>query len=337
MMKPRNLKLWQSVSDEERKRLIALYPNITPADAENLGMNLTTLKRRIREELQKQSQPRHKIVPTAPPANDLQTYQKYITGLNADVQIMHMSDIHYPYHHPQALDLSLQLVGYVKPAIIVIGSDEFDFMRLGTFDIDQRHEFGGLDDIDIVRVYHQQLVDRLLAQSPNSKLVWIFGNHDYRLYRYVLKNSPYVANTIDRAFTDMIRYQGRVWYMGETDQIQFNNLVIAHGTRAGLNPAKAYLEMTGYQINYMAGHVHRRTYWQRQGYHYGVQSVTGACLCQLTPHYAGYRADKTNWELGTCIADVPINAKGVHFDNLKFDDSPNGLMVRYHHHTYTSK
>jgi len=252
---------------------------------------------------------------------------------------MHLCDIHFPYQDDRALDLAVQLVGYNQPHVCVVGSDEFDFMRFSTFDSDPRQNDHELDDIDLIRLDHQNLIDRLIDQSPYTIFVWIFGNHDYRLYKHILKNSPNVAKTVMREFADVVRYQGRVMWLGETDQVTIDNLVVAHGTRAGNNPAKAHLDMTGGQVNYMAGHVHKRFYWQKAGYHYSVNSVTSACLCDLQPHYKGYKQDITGWEHGTCVAEIKRGdmQATAHFENLKFDEDNEGaLSVRYRGATFTA-
>ena len=311
------------------------------------GMQLVTLKRRLREyraNLHDSSyNPPTKHITPLPkpnPANDTEQFNAWLNGLKSDyVSVMHFADIHFPYQHDEALDLAVQLVGYRQPHICVLGSDEFDFMRQGTWDIDPRQKSSELDDIDLIRLDHQRLVDRLIAQSPCTQFVWIFGNHDYRLYRHILKNSPNVANTVMREFVDVIRYQGRVWFMGETDQVKIHNLIVGHGSKSGQNPAKAHLDMTGGQVNYMAGHVHRHSYWQKVGYQYTVQSVTSGCLCQLQPHYKGYRADMTGWEWGTCIGEIKRadDKATALFENLKFDSDNEGrLSARYHGRTFNA-
>jgi hypothetical protein len=253
---------------------------------------------------------------------------------------MHLCDIHFPYQYHPAIDLSIQLVAYTQPHVCVIGSDEFDFMRLGSFDVDYRLANPELDDLDLIRQHHYNFVDRLIEASPNTLFVWIFGNHDYRLYRYLLKNSPNIAKTVMRDFAELVRYQGRVLFMGETDQVKIHNLIVAHGTRAGVNPAKQHFEIVGGQINYTAGHVHRRSFYQRQGYYGGFVSATSGCLCQLQPHYLSYRQDKTAWEHGTNICEIKANSdrSGALFENLKIEENENGLYsVRHHNLTFTAK
>lgn len=340
---------WRYTSDERKTELLSRYDKLTNADADLMGTTLDNLKRQLRRFRQKKPVPAP--VTTAhnhsfpaiviPPPDDTAQFNDRLKAITHDyVRVMHLCDIHFPYQHNPSLDLAVQLVGYTQPHVVVIGSDEFDFMRLGSFDVDQRLASPELDDLDLIRKYHYDFVDRLIDVSPYTLYVWIFGNHDYRLYRHLLKNSPNIAKTVMRDFAELVRYQGRILYLGETDQVKIHNLIVAHGTRAGVNPAKQHFEIVGGQINYMAGHVHRRSFWQRQGYYAGMASVTSGCLCQLQPHYTSYRADKTAWENGTAIAEIRANSDraGALFENLKFeDDDSGGLSVRHHNLTFTAK
>jgi hypothetical protein len=322
---------------------------ITRADAQRWGIKWRSIQRRyqrykksidIPTPIHTVTSPLKKTNPT-PPKDDLSQFYTRLHSVKDDyIRVMHPCDIHFPYPDDNALDLTVQLVEYTQPHVCVLGSDEFDFMRLGRFDVDMRITEDEIDEIEIVRPFHTRFVDRLIKASPNTIYVWIFGNHDYRLYKHILKQSPNLSTTITRAFTDMIRYQGRVLFAGEIDQVRIHNLIVSHGNRAGEHPAKKQLETGGYQVNYMSGHVHRRTFYRKAGYHYGVVGVTSGCLCQLHPHYKGINQDSSGWELGTAIAEIKAgdDKAMAHINNLHFDKfDEDRLCVRYEGVTFVSK
>lgn len=323
--------VWTHLTDDDKAELLKRYHHLSNVDALQVGMKLPTLKRRLRE-MRSAGNVNHsshiKVVTSHQRvhrrsrllnADDRADFEKWVAQFSKPyMTIMHLCDIHFPYHHQKALNLAIQLVKLAQPDLCVVGSDEFDFMRLGKFDVDPRTEPSELDDIDLIRIDHQKLIDQILIASPTTKLVWVFGNHDYRLYRHILMNSPNTAKTVMREFEDVVRYQGRVWYLGEIDRVIIKNLIVGHGTKAGINPAKGNLEAVGWQMNYMAGHVHKLTYWNNVGYGRTTQSVTSGCLCQLEPVYQGYRKDLPKWELGTCVGLVGMKHDFVGFENIRF-------------------
>lgn len=254
----------------------------------------------------------------------LATNERYIT-------VMHLCDIHSPFQDEAALEVAYQLVGYVQPHIIGVGSDAGDFTELATFQPDPDDSSDGdvLDEFESFWTDHIDTLDRLV---PNAIFVWMLGNHEKRVYDYVVRQAPAVRNTVWKRFVQIIRHGGRVLWLGETDTVRIGPLLLTHGNRAGSNPAQALYSDAGGQVSVMAGHVHRLSYYGKRGEDYMVEAITSGCLAK-PPHYLK-RERSAKWQTGTAIAEVDLQGREVTFHNLKFETSQDSMWVRFERHLF---
>lgn len=246
------------------------------------------------------------------------------------VTIAHDNDIHFPYHDPDALELRYQIYAQARPDVIVVGSDVFDFPTISRFAPDPDVT---VDDwLDSVAPYWHAHIDRLREVAPFAALVFIVGNHDARAI--VTINKSDAKRVLYKAFVDMVRSDKRVYWLGsKATQIQFNNLVVAHGWKANKHTADAMLREFDYQASVMAGHTHRPDYFTRCSL-YTVQSVIAGCACQLLPHYETSK-QHTGWQHGVAIATLAHD--NVFFENIVFQPTVNGLYTRYRGKTLTAQ
>jgi hypothetical protein len=243
---------------------------------------------------------------------------------------MHLSDIHAPYHNVPALLVAYDLVEYTQPDIIVVGSDTADFKLLSTF----QHSGGEDDEIDAFEDFWNQHIQELKKRAPNALLVFIYGNHEYRILRYLEENASAIRKSVLRAFVNVVRCGGSVLYLGEVDFVRIGPLMVLHGKRTNMHPAKSTFDDVGGHFWTQFGHVHRLDEYVKVDGDYPTGSVASGCLCN-PPHYIrGWQNKK--WQLGTAVMEVDLAGRHVKIDNLLFDEEKGVVSVRFERKLFSS-
>lgn len=249
----------------------------------------------------------------------LRTRKQFIT-------VAHLSDIHFGDHNENALNMAYRLMAHRQPDVIVVGSDTADFSVISSFKPSPDNDEQIDDELDELRRYWIPHIDTLRSVAPKAALVYILGNHEQRIYDHMADSAPKLRKTVERAWVEMVSYQGRVMWLGRTEEVEVGNLLVKHGDKANEHVAKALLEAESYQVSVMAGHVHRLNTYYRMGRKYAVSGVTGGCLCNLLPHYAK-RQPSRRWQWGTALATVDLTSTDVWFDNIEFRQTASGITA----------
>lgn len=100
--------------------------------------------------------------------------------------VLLIPDTHRPFHHRKAYDLMLDVAKDLKPQHVYILGDYADFYSVSSHQKDPR-VFQMLQD-EVVDVLGA--IEQLDALLPDSKKVFIQGNHEWRLERYLLAQAP---------------------------------------------------------------------------------------------------------------------------------------------------
>ena len=60
-------------------------------------------------------------------------------------------------------------------------------------------------------------------------LVYIYGNHEWRILRYLETQAPKIRNTVMKAWRNILRHGGDVLYLGDnTDWVRIGPLLVMH-------------------------------------------------------------------------------------------------------------
>lgn len=342
--------IWSDVPLDTRERLLKQYEagESLNGQADFLGMKLQTLKRRLRDhrlytamaygENPKPAIHLPELVPgpvshykSPSPLTDIELIDTttdqgpwlqrlhYLYDNEPEIAVMHLCDIHYPFHNTPGLDLAYQLVEHVQPHVIVVGSDAADFSIISSFPKDPDVVEEGDDVLQTFEEFWNPHIHELRRRAPNATLVYILGNHDVRIYKFIMAMAPQVRRTIWAAFERIIRCGGAVKWIGETDQVRLGPLTVMHGNRINIHAAKALLEDAAYQTCISAGHVHRLTSWVKRGPDYQITGITSGCLCGYTAHYMKHKTPTTRQQMGTAVNYVNLRGREVHQDNILFE------------------
>jgi hypothetical protein len=242
------------------------------------------------------------------------------------IRVMHLCDLHFPDHYEPALNLAYRLVARTQPQVIVVGSDTADFGLISSFTPNADADEDISDELDEIRRYWIPHIDTLKSLAPNAALVFAMGNHEQRIYDHMTEHAPKLRRTIERAWIDLVSYQGRVMWLGRTEEVEVGHLLVKHGDKTNEHVAKALLESESYQVSVMAGHVHRLSTYYRMGRRYPVSAVTSGCLCKLDAHYLK-RPPSRRWQHGTCVATVDLKGTDVWFQNVEFRQRAGDLVA----------
>lgn len=215
------------------------------------------------------------------------------------------SDVHVPYHGVQAQAVLLAFLGHFHPNIVVLAGDLLDFYSLSHFDREPSRRLQLPDDIQQARDYMKDL-DAVL--SPLCRKVFLGGNHEDRLRKFLWKQAPELYELESLDIPGLLSLEDRSWeYIPYYEPMATSgapglalyNLLITHGTVARKwsgYTARAHFERFNYSG--ISGHTHRLgTFYHRA---YGGQYVwfEAGCLCGLEPPYMASPDWQQGWIAG---------------------------------------
>lgn len=201
--------------------------------------------------------------------------------------ILWLSDIHIPNQDNKALQLAIDYGVKNNINCIVLGGDILDNTPFTSHDAPPP----GLDDVRTWFEYAQQFLGYLRQIFPKAHIVWIEGNHDNWIMRYLMKKAPILFNDeyyhlpqrLDlKSFNIDFYTQEKVLLAGKL-QLHHGHTLI-RGVFAPVNAARGlFLRAKSHAL---IGHVHT-TSSHAEGNLKGevVTTYSTGCLCTLAPDY----------------------------------------------------
>jgi len=205
-----------------------------------------------------------------------------------------------PFHDEQAMDVALQIIGYLEEhdrvdTVVNLG-DFLDLPAQGRFEQEPAFAFTTQHAINRGHKFLQQ--QRAVA-GPRAKLVLIEGNHDKRMERFIMNNAastlglkkanmpdtmpvmslPYLLRLDEIGVEYIDAYPAGAYWLND-------KLRAVHGSkvRSGGSTAAAYTNDSPH-ISTIFGHVHRqelqsKTVFDRLGPIKSI-AVSPGCLCRV--------------------------------------------------------
>ena len=241
---------------------------------------------------------------------------------NQHVRVMHMNDLHLPYHDERALELFFEIARRFQPDVVVVGSDAFDYPTISRYESDK--DISVDDWLYRTEQYWIPVINTLKNIVPNALLPFIFGNHDRRAL-VAIGNSD-TPKTVMREYRRIINHGG-VYWLGKTEVVEIGALTVAHGTRFN-KYASAYTSADFNNKPVNVGHTHRPQQM--------LSCVVNGMLCQAVPAYNdnGYPSD---WRHGTSTITIDTLHNTVVQSPHVFATSGNSLWCAYGDEIITSK
>ena len=219
---------------------------------------------------------------------------------------MVMNDLQIPYQDDKALDCVEGVMSYLKPTALVYLGDVFDFSGLTTkFQRDPSQRYQLLHELAM----GEQMFWHHRSIAPNAHKVYIEGNHEARLRRYVVamadELTAFTDNNgalslpkllhLDQIGIEYIGPYGAAW--------EHNSFVFKHGDSVVEYAAAKELRAEG--SSGMSGHTHRGgSYYRttRSGAHAWYENF---CLCHTEgfkrPPSATNTSGPYNWQKGFSV------------------------------------
>ena len=208
-------------------------------------------------------------------------------------KIIIVNDLQRPFQDPKTVRAVEGFWNDFQPDLEVYDGDILDFYGISTFDQNPSRRFKIQDEIDDTHGW----LDQRAEANPNAKRVFIEGNHEDRLRRFLWKFASEISSLRALEFESLMRFDD----LGIED-LKYNSVLdflgyrIEHGNKT--SSSKAYpVNVSRYMAiatgsSGLCGHTHRfSTYaWtDASGSHSYIEN---GCLCSFNLEYAPF----PNWQ-----------------------------------------
>jgi predicted phosphodiesterase len=205
-------------------------------------------------------------------------------------RIFFIPDLHCPYEDKRATELMFDAMSHFRPDTVVIMGDFIDCLAVSHWSKDPRRAQSLKQEVDKAKSY----LDRITARRK----VFIAGNHEDRLQRYLQEKAPELLEFVD--IPSLLDLEKKKWeYVPYKASTTIGKIHITHdvGSAGRYN---AYKALDTFQASIVTGHTHRLAY---------VVEGDATGSCQVSTQF-GWLGDveqisymheinaKRNWALG---------------------------------------
>ena len=211
---------------------------------------------------------RQKVVRDAADELLIHDGKRIIDATFTNATVLVASDCHYwPGEPTLAHKAFVKACEELKPEAIILNGDVFDGARVSRHDPLYKNNPPSVNDEINVCV---ERLGEIEKASHNSKLFWLYGNHDTRMWRYIRMNAPEMESVPGTDIFDYFPGWNRAYVMHINE-----NTVVKHRWHNGIHAV--YNNTLKGGRNIVTGHLHRLcvTPWgDYNGRRYGVDSGT---------------------------------------------------------------
>ena len=237
-------------------------------------------------------------------------------AINTPEQALILSDVHIPFHDPQALEVALDYGEKRKPTLIILNGDIADHYAISRFATDpSKRDFP--EEVASVIYFLKGLRERF----RKCRIIYKLGNHEERWQAYMRMKCAELLGI--RAFNWDEIFELKKYGIELIEQkrpIALGALNIIHGHEysfpiaSPVNPARGFYLRA--KTHVLGGHLHQTSQHSEKNLEGKVISAwsTGA-LCELHPEYRPLN----NWNHGFAFV-VSGKDRSFHVDNLRIVD-----------------
>ena len=168
-------------------------------------------------------------------------------------KILFIPDSHFPYHDKDAFSLMLKAGKALKPDHVIILGDFADFYGVSSHSKDPNRALKLKDEVEEVKKALDQVIE--LGAKNN---VFVSGNHEDRLERYLRDRAPELFNFISIPKILELKEKG-FKYIPYKQAYKIGKLNVTHDTGVAGRYAH-YKALDTFQHNIIIGHTHRIGY-----------------------------------------------------------------------------
>jgi hypothetical protein len=158
------------------------------------------------------------------------------------------------------------------------------------------------------------------------------GNHDIRMYKWIVKYAPQFTNLMSGIFVGLIRDNGGLWLGIDAIELEIaDSFLLAHGHQFGGGGALQIGNKAGWSHHILSAHIHRFTAHNKTTRRGTIQAMTSGCMCQLTPAYMVHQGKGViqDWHHGIVLVDFDILKNSVVFQAVNIFKSARGYIARW--------
>lgn len=219
-----------------------------------------------------------------------------------------LNDIHIPFEDKQTLQSVYSGIKYTKPDTIILGGDIVDFYSISRFDKDPQRRLRLETEIEPTK----EFLANLRKIAPNSKIIYLEGNHEERLQKYINHNAPELAwvkalqlERILNLEEYGIKYVKKRW-------IEYKGVIYSHMDKAnkygGYTAKNIGVDLSNSVVH---THSHKVGHVQVADRHF----YDNGCLCEMQ---ADYLTGPSMW--GQAIMMVDYVGKDIYFTQIPIQD-----------------
>lgn len=238
---------------------------------------------------------------------DARYYQKLVSNgiRSSEKTILYIPDIHYPYHDEKALELAINYGKLIHPDMIILGGDALDFYQISVYSRDpKKRRFE--EEIEGGR----ELLKDIASTFDYAEKIYIEGNHEMRLLRYIWSKAPELDGLID--VESLLGLDKIGWkyvinrnLLEEGEQVfKLGKLHIIHGHEIKVSYSVVNLARTYYlrtHVNTLVAHHHQsQEYLVRKLNHQHEGGWAVGTLSLLSPEFS----PANNWNHGFAIIRI---------------------------------
>ncbi len=205
-------------------------------------------------------------------------------------------DTQHPFQDQRALREVELFLGEFQPDILIYNGDIGDFYQISTFDKNPGRADGLQTDLNSVA----GMFTRHGILLPNTRKIFVPGNHEFRLQRFLWGNAPALASLDCLTVEGLFKLKENGIEITEYEEgVLFNKVLwVTHGDMVRAHSgftAKGMSDKHG--GSGIMAHTHRLgSYYKRD--RFGTFGWwEGGCLCDLEPDYISH----PNWQQGFTI------------------------------------
>lgn len=216
-------------------------------------------------------------------------------------------DTHRPFHDKRAYNLMLKVAKDLKPSEIVILGDYCDAYSLSSHSKDPRVFTMITDEVEDTLAG----LDELDREFPSAQKVFIQGNHEWRLERYLCNQAPALFGVTDTRFLLKLNQRPKWTFIpygpNQIHRVLGSKLLARHepiGRTSEMTARKAMASM-------VFGHIHRI----QMNYSVGIEGKQHVAYCpgwlgdKRKDLIFGYVKTHHDWQLGFSLVFVDDKTK----------------------------
>lgn len=247
-----------------------------------------------------QSEKSPKVIVSVPAATlNLNNKAELLRGGFHSVLIL--GDIHFPWHHEEALALALELAGDLQPACVVQIGDLYDLYAFSKY-VRSRNLYTPKAETEMARSLAEKMWATLRHRCPDAHLFQVVGNHDERVAKRLMESLPELEHLALPAIEEKLfsfPEQGVITQTGMHEELIIDDTVYIHGSLQLSKHAPRY------GCNVVAGDKHKGELKLHSNISGSFWELTVGWLGNIHAPVYGYRQQRklVDTNLGVGIVD----------------------------------